>query len=591
MDIKKVGVAGIGTMGSGIAIVTARAGYETIVLDKDEAVLTNGQARIERFFSSSVEKGKMTEERKKAALSGLRTTTCAEDLRECSIVIEAVFEDVNIKKRLFSELGTICPKETLFLTNTSTLSVTSIASGSPRPERVVGMHFCNPAPLMRLVEVSKALQTSEASYREAMEFAGILGKIAVTTRDTPGFIVNLFLIPFTNDCLRLLESGAAGTGDIDTAVRLGLGYPMGPFQLLDIVGLELFESVSLSMYSQFKDPRYATPPLDRRMIDAGWLGMKAGKGFYEYREKGMFGATSGGQGPAAGGRPAAESGIKKVGVIGAGTMGSGIAQVCAQKGMAVTVYEPKAALVKKGIGRISNFLSEGVKRGKVTEEEKKAVLKRIGGATRFADLRACDMIIEAVFEDMALKKKIFAQADKVAGPGAILATNTSCLSVTEIASATKRPDRVLGLHFFNPVPLMKLVEVVRGLETSDEVFSSGMSFAASLNKMPVACTDSPGFIVNRVLCPYLNQVVQAYNDGLASKEDIDTACELGLGYPMGPLKLLDLIGLDVHLFIAEAMFKVLNEKKYAPPPLLRKMVLAGRLGRKTGHGFYDYKKP
>jgi len=589
MDVKQVGVIGIGTMGSGISIVMLNAGLKTIVADRDEVILKDGASRIEKFFLKGVEKGKLTEDQKRESLGRLRTTARLDDLKDCDVIVEAVYEDLTAKKKAFSELNSICKKNTLFLTNTSTLSVTAIASGSGRPDRVVGMHFCNPAPLMKLVEVSRGLRTSDESYRDAMNFAKVIGKTAVTALDTPGFIVNLFLIPFTNDALRLLESGAASAEDIDKAVRFGLGYPMGPFQLLDIVGMELYESVAMSLFSQLKDPRCTTPPLLRRMIDAGWLGMKTGKGFFEYKEKGMFGATDTSQRPAVSDKPSeSKNNIKKIGVIGCGTMGSGITQVCAQKGMTVLVLEPDMSLVTKGIQRISDFLAQGVKKGKLTEDDKKATLDRIKGTTRMADLKDCDLIVEAAFEDMELKKKIFSQLDTIARPDAILATNTSCLSITEIASATHRRENVLGLHFFNPVPLMKLVEVIRGLETGDNAFSAGMALVKFLGKEPVVCRDSPGFIVNRLLCPYLNQVIQAYEDGLATKEDLDAACELGLGYPMGPLKLLDLIGLDVNLFISEAMYNALHDKNFSPSPLLRKMVLSGRLGRKTGKGFYLY---
>jgi len=280
--------------------------------------------------------------------------------------------------------------------------------------------------------------------------------------------------------------------------------------------------------------------------------------------------------------------IKTVGVIGGGTMGSGIAQVAAQSGYNVILIEKNQKLVKDGIKRIDSFLEQGIKRGKVTTEQKKDILSKIKGSTNFNNLNKSDIVIEAVYEDINIKKQVFQKIDKILKKNQICASNTSCLSLTEIASVMKKPERVIGLHFFNPVPLMKLVEVVKALQTSDETVNNSIEFVKSLKKEPVICRDSPGFIVNRLLAPYLNQVIQSYEDGLATKEDIDTACELGLGYPMGPLKLLDLIGMDVHYHISNAMFDVLKDKKYAPPSLLKNMVIAGYLGRKTKKGFYDY---
>jgi 3-hydroxybutyryl-CoA dehydrogenase len=277
-----------------------------------------------------------------------------------------------------------------------------------------------------------------------------------------------------------------------------------------------------------------------------------------------------------------------VGVLGCGTMGSGIAQVAAGAGCAVVVLEVDDPAVEAGLGRIERSLAEGARRGKLTEDEQAATRERIRGTTRRQDLSDCDIVIEAIVENLPAKQEAMRSLADVLAPEALVATNTSCLSVTEIAAAYAHPGRVVGLHFFNPAQVMKLVEVVRAVETSDEAFDRAYDFVVALGKEPIRTKDSPGFLVNRLLIPYMNQAIQAYDDGLSSLEEIDTAVELGLGYPMGPFKLADLVGLDVALFASEAVYADTHREELAPPPLLRRMVRAGRLGRKTGRGFYRY---
>ncbi len=280
--------------------------------------------------------------------------------------------------------------------------------------------------------------------------------------------------------------------------------------------------------------------------------------------------------------------IKKVGVVGCGLMGSGIVEACARAGYPVVVSEVSADLLDRGLGRIRDSLAKAVSRGKATPEERDQALARIHGTLSLAEFADCDLVVEAAVENMAIKKEIFAELDRILPPHAILASNTSSLCVTEMASVTRRGDKVLGIHFFNPVPVMPLIEFVRTILTSDETMEAARQFGASLGKTMVTARDTPGFIVNRLLIPYLLDAVRVYEEGLASREDIDTAIKLGLNHPMGPLTLLDFIGLDTCLFIADAMFEEYKDPRYAAPPLLRRMVLAGHLGRKSGKGFYDY---
>jgi 3-hydroxybutyryl-CoA dehydrogenase len=280
--------------------------------------------------------------------------------------------------------------------------------------------------------------------------------------------------------------------------------------------------------------------------------------------------------------------IEKVGVVGCGLMGSGIAQVAAGAGLRTVVVEVDDERLNEGMARIDSFLSKGVERGKLTAEQKKELLSRIEPSTRLADLAEADLVIEAVLEDLEVKKALFSKLDAILRPATVRCSNTSSLCITEMAAATKHPDRFVGLHFFNPVPLMKVVEVIPALTTDPKVTEAVSGLARRLGKTPVTAPDRPGFIVNRLLVPYLLDAIRALEEGVGTREDIDAGMKLGCGYPMGPFELLDFVGLDTTYYIANIMFDEFREKRFAPPPLLRRMVLAGRLGRKSGRGFYDY---
>jgi 3-hydroxybutyryl-CoA dehydrogenase len=280
--------------------------------------------------------------------------------------------------------------------------------------------------------------------------------------------------------------------------------------------------------------------------------------------------------------------IKKVGVAGCGLMGAGIAQVCAEAGYDVVVREVSDDLLKKGLGKIDSFLAKGVEKGKVTAERRSEVMGRLRGTTRVDDLADRDIVIEAVVENIGAKHELFKALDPQCAPSTIFASNTSSLSITEMAAVTRRADRFVGLHFFNPVPLMKLVEVVRSPLTAPDAFEAAFEFAKSLGKQPVRATDKTGFIVNRLLVPYLLDAIRALEEGVGSIEDIDKGMVLGCGHPMGPLTLLDFVGLDTTYYIAGIMFDEFHEKRFASPPLLKRMVQAGLYGRKSGRGFYDY---
>ena len=280
--------------------------------------------------------------------------------------------------------------------------------------------------------------------------------------------------------------------------------------------------------------------------------------------------------------------MKTIGVLGCGLMGAGVAQVVAAAGFRTIVLEVNEGVLAKGLGRIATFLEGGVAKGKMTADDKAAVLGRLSGTTNYADLAACDLVIEAIVENVGAKRQAYAAVEAVVGEHCILASNTSSLCVTELAAATTRPDRFGGLHFFNPVPLMKLVEVIRALSTSQATFDALFAFATAIGKEPVIAPDRGGFIVNRLLIPYLLDAVRCLEGGVGTVEDIDKSMMLGCGYPMGPFTLLDYVGLDTTYFIANILFEEFRETRFAPPPLLKRMVLAGYLGKKSGRGFYTY---
>jgi 3-hydroxybutyryl-CoA dehydrogenase len=361
---------------------------------------------------------------------------------------------------------------------------------------------------------------------------------------------------------------------------------MGPLALLDLIGLDSSYEICEALWRQFRDDQDAPAPLLKQYVVAGYLGRKTGRGFYRYEAPESPKVTD----AVAAEAGVASSDISTVGVVGTGLMASGIAEVAAKAGNEVILRGRSEASIKKAKGAIARSLEKAVSRGKLQQDAADEILGRVTTTLEFSDLAEADLVVEAVAEDLAIKEGIFKELDRSVKPEAIVATTTSSLSVVDLAAATDRPDRVLGLHFFNPAPIMKLVEVVRTVATSGEVEKRATSWVRSIGKRPVRCRDRAGFIVNFLLFPYLNDAVAMHEQGYGSTEDIDNAMKLGCGHPMGPFELMDIVGLDVTHAILNSLHEEFRERRYAPAPLLEHMVRAGYLGRKTGRGFYDYSR-
>jgi len=384
----------------------------------------------------------------------------------------------------------------------------------------------------------------------------------------------------------LYESRYATREDIDAAMRLGCGYPMGPLMLLDLIGLDTAYEILDTMYKQGRDRLHAPSPILKQMVTAGHRGRKSGRGFYAYEAPGSPVVVD-----AADESPdesVTTRDVRSVGVVGSGTMASGIVEVFAKAGMDVVYVargDQKVAAVRT---RIEASTAKAVERGKLEAADREAALARITGTSDLADLASVDLVVEAVVEDLDVKLDLFTRLDGICRPGAVLATTTSSLPVIDMAAVTTRPEDVVGLHFFNPATLMRLVEVVRTVATSDEVVATATAVCRAIGKHPVECGDRAGFIANALLFPYLNDSVRMLQANYASADDIDLAMKKGCGYPMGPFELLDVVGLDVSLAIQQTLYREFREPGFAPAPRLEHLVTAGYLGRKTGRGFRDY---
>ncbi len=583
-----IGVVGLGTMGAGIAEVFARHGYAVVGVEVGDDTLARGRQYVENSTNRAVEGGKLAEDEQADLLRRITFTTALADVSGADLVVEAVVESLEVKKTIFAELDQIVSSDTILATNTSSLSVTEISTANSSPGRVVGVHFFNPAPVQDLVEVVRTVVTDPTVLDEVTALVQKLGKNPVICGDKAGFIANTLLFGYLNHAVSMYESRYASREDIDAAMRYGCGYPMGPLALVDLIGLDTTYEILETMYRQGRDRLHAPAPLLKQMTTAGLLGRKSGRGFYTYEAPDSPKVVADAATPSPDEAPTLQHPITTVGVVGTGTMATGIVEVFAKSGYDV-VYVGRAAEKVEGVrAAIEKSLDKAIGRGKLEESQKDIVLGRLTGSTSLDDLAAVDLVVEAIAEDLKIKTTLFANLDDVCKPGAILATTTSSLPIIECAQATSRPQDVIGMHFFNPAQVMKLVEVVSTVSTSEAVTETTRALCDKLGKVAVSCGDRAGFIVNALLFPYLNDAVKMLEAHYATADDIDLAMKQGCALPMGPFELLDVVGNDVSLAIQRELYLEFREPGFAPAPLLEHLVTAGYLGRKTKRGFRDY---
>ncbi len=588
MELTKIGVIGLGTMGSGIVEVIARSGYSVIGVDLGEKGTNYADSRIRDSIDRGVHGSKITEADGQAILSRIELTTTLEELASCELVIEAITEDLKTKSELFVTLDSILGPNAIMATNTSALSVTQISVVTGRPSRVIGMHFFNPAMVQKFVEIISTVTTDQEVIETCMEFARSLGKHPVLVSDRAGFIANSLLFGYLNQAVAMYEQKYASREDIDSAMRFGCGLPMGPLALLDLIGLDTSLQILDTMYRESRDRLHAPSSLLKQLVAAGRLGRKSGQGFYSYAGTNVPTVVEDSLTPTTT-DSSSKSGIGRVAVIGSGTMATGIVSVLAAGGVSVialTRSEQRSTQLRDSLDKSWSKL---VEKGRISLEQKSEYLARVQTCEKPQDLVGqVNLVIEAIAEELEPKCEIFSQLDQLLCADVIFATTTSSLSVIEIAASTTRMDRFLGIHFFNPAPVMSLVEIVSTVATDPDVVARCTDLMRELGKKPVQCTDRAGFIVNALLFPYLNNAIAMASSNYASIEDIDIAMKLGCGYPLGPFELLDVVGLDVSLAIVNTLYREFREPGFAPEAQLEHLVTAGFVGRKVGRGFRKY---
>jgi 3-hydroxybutyryl-CoA dehydrogenase len=587
-DFKTIGVVGLGTMGAGITEVFARNGYTVVGVEVDDDGVARGRQHLEHSTARAVSRGKLSEDEAKQLHDRVSFATSLQELKDADLVVEAVVESIEVKKEIFKQLEGIVAEDAILATNTSSLSVTEISTANSHPGRVIGVHFFNPAPVQGFVEIVQTVVTEPSVLEDVKSLVETLGKNPVVCGDKAGFIANTLLFGYLNHAVAMYEQRYASREDIDAAMRFGCGYPMGPLALLDLIGLDTAYEILETMYRQGRDRLHAPAPILKQMVTAGMLGRKTGKGFYTYEHADSPVIVADDRTPSADDKPQLKHDIKLVGVVGTGTMATGIIEVFAKSGYDVLYVGRSEEKVEGVRATIERSLDKAIQRGKLDESAKDDVLGRLTGSTSLDDLAPVDIVVEAIAEDLKIKTTLFENLDEICKPGAILATTTSSLPIIQCAQATSRPQDVVGMHFFNPAPIMKLVEVVSTVSTSDDVTETTQALCGKLGKVAVSCGDRAGFIVNALLFPYLNDAIKMLEAHYATADDIDTAMKQGCALPMGPFELLDVVGNDVSLAIQRELYLEFREPGFAPAPLLEHLVTAGYLGRKTKRGFRDY---
>jgi 3-hydroxybutyryl-CoA dehydrogenase len=588
-EITTVGVVGLGTMGAGIAEVFARNGIDVVAIELDEGALARGKAVLANSTARAVSRGKLAEEDADALHARITFGTDLAQLKDCQLVVEAVPEKIEAKRAIFAAVDDVVADDAILATNTSSLSVTELAVATKHSKRFVGMHFFNPATVMQFVEVVRTVITDDDVFNDVKALAEKLDKRPVVVGDKAGFIANALLFGYLNHAVSMYEHKYATREDLDAAMKFGCGLPMGPLALMDLIGLDTAYEVLDTMYHQDRDPLHAPSPIIKQMVSAGLKGRKTGRGFYSYAGIGSSEVVADGLTPI---DDYAEdpglAAIAKVGVVGSGTMATGIIEVFAKAGYDVVYVARGQDKVDGVLASIKKSQAKMIERGRLTQEAADALNAHLTGSTSREDLADVDIVVEAIVEDLAIKQELFRDLDRICKPGAILATTTSSLPIIMCANVTSRPGNVIGMHFFNPAQVMKLIEVVSTVATDPAINHTVVALSRKIGKVPVQCGDRSGFIVNALLFPYLNDAIKMLEAHYATADDIDTAMKTGCGYPMGPFELLDVVGLDVSLAIQRELYMELRQPGFAPAPLLEHLVTAGYLGRKTKRGFRTY---
>ncbi|WP_241518641.1 3-hydroxyacyl-CoA dehydrogenase family protein [Streptomyces sp. CB03238] len=576
MNPSVVGIVGLGSVGEPLLRAVRAAGHDVVGVESDPDVL----ARVDRRMKSAAADG----------LDGgdwLLTTDLAEVAR-ADVVVEAVQEDLAVKTDTLRRAASLCAPHTVLVSTTAALPLVRIASASGRPDRTLALRFLRPPGAGGAVElVATAMSCTEA--------VGVLEGLTASLGLTPATVgaragddaVGL-VYRFLNRAVAMIEDGYADRDAVDAAMRLGCGLPLGPLQLLDELGLDHVHAALTDRWQRTGDDTFRPAPLLGSLADAGALGRKSGQGFYTYDEadaaEGAVRTPSPTDAVREGGG-AGTADILRVGVAGSGTMARGIAEVTAAAGLPTVLVARSREKADAAVEAIGASLTRSVRRGRVTPDRRAAALGLIESAEGLSALGDCDLVIEATAEELPVKQAVFARLGEVCRPGALLATTTSSLSVAACADASGRHQDVLGLHFFNPAPAMRLVELSRTSTTGEESVAAARAFCARLGKTTVECGDRAGFIVNYLLFPYLGDAVRLLDRHDSLIEETDTALEQGFGYPMGPFTLLDSIGLDVSLAIMRRLRAEFSAPDFAVPPMLEELVVGGALGRKSGQGF------
>ncbi|MGW7065601.1 3-hydroxyacyl-CoA dehydrogenase family protein [Streptomyces sp. NPDC054855] len=571
-DHGTLAVVGLGSIGSALARRAALGGLDVIVIDKDTPTTRDRAAEL---FEAGLADGTVTAEQAREAGARIRRAERWEELAGAATVVEAVPERRTAKVDVLRAVTRICPPGTVIASTAAALSLTDLAAACGRPGRLVGLQL--PLPTAEIAEVGRTVMADDDALEQVEDLVERLGLRAVGVGDRAGLISSALLFGYLNQAVTMYDQQVASRDDIDAAMRFGCGLPLGPLQLLDVIGTDTACDILTVLAERWDEPALRPARRLRHMVLAGLLGHKSGRGFYDYRGSG--------EGSAAPEKPSGPSAIRTVGVVGSGTMAAGIAEVFALAGRATVLVGRTDERAKSAWHAVSRSTGRSLKRGRLDETTRDAALGHLTPSSDLTELADCDLVIEAVAEDLAVKKQLFRELGEVCRPGALLATTTSSLPVIECGLASGRPADVLGLHFFNPAPVMRLVEVIGSLETAPENVAAARELCRTLGKHPVRCMDRPGFIVNALLFPYLNGAVRLAESHYATVDDIDAVMKLGFGYPLGPFELLDVIGLDISLSIQHILHAADGNPATAPAPLMEHLVAAGRAGRKAGAGF------